>query len=581
MLGGMAGGGMGFLFEPAAHQRGQARLGPLMKEVKRELEGGVPFAMDPVVYDFRINESGSTAHLLRGEDALMPAGYYTIAVPQLLRREARSLSPAQRVELELFSHASRHRPELAGMVESLFDHLLPQEETGPATGAQALECVLDQFGFDRIQHERIRAELRNGRIGLSHNRLPSSASIQDVLPGDVADSTAADRGSCRETGLAALTKGEALVVTLAGGSGSRWTKGAGIVKALYPFARLGGHHRSFAEVHLAKSRRTAQQCGQAPAHVFTTSYLTHNATEQFLERAAYYGYEGPVALSPGRSIGLRMIPMVRDLHFFWEEMPHQMLDVQKQKVMESLHASLMGWARSMGEGSDYTDNLPLQCLHPTGHWYELPNLLRNGVLLRLLEARPQLRWVLLHNIDTVGADLDPALLGLHIKSGAPMTCEVVPRLLEDRGGGLARIDGRLRLVEGLALPSEAIEFDLSYYNTGTMWIDLDQMLGIFGLNRDTLHDTERVAEAVRHVAARMPTYVTIKDVKKRWGKGQEDVYPVAQFEKLWGDMTALPEWSCRYVSVQRERGQQLKEVAQLDGWLRDGSAAYVEQLCAW
>jgi len=29
------------------------------------------------------------------------------------------------------------------------------------------------------------------------------------------------------------------------------------------------------------------------------------------------------------------------------------------------------------------------------------------------------------------------------------------------------------------------------------------------------------------------------------------------------------------------RGQQLKEQAQLDGWLRDGSAAAVEALCAW
>ncbi len=28
-------------------------------------------------------------------------------------------------------------------------------------------------------------------------------------------------------------------------------------------------------------------------------------------------------------------------------------------------------------------------------------------------------------------------------------------------------------------------------------------------------------------------------------------------------------------------GQQLKEPAQLDGWLRDGSAAYLEALCEW
>jgi hypothetical protein len=79
----------------------------------------------------------------------------------------------------------------------------------------------------------------------------------------------------------------------------------------------------------------------------------------------------------------------------------------------------------------------------------------------------------------------------------------------------------------------------------------------------------------------MPTYITLKDVKKRWGKGHEDVFPVAQFEKLWGDMTALPEWKCRFALVPRVRGQQLKDPAQLDGWLRDGSAAHVEALCGW
>ena len=77
----------------------------------------------------------------------------------------------------------------------------------------------------------------------------------------------------------------------------------------------------------------------------------------------------------------------------------------------------------------------------------------------------------------------------------------------------------------------------------------------------------------------MPTYITLKDVKKRWGHGQEDVFPVAQFEKLWGDLTALPEIASQFLVVPRLRGQQLKEQAQLDGWLRDGSAAHVEAIC--
>ena len=46
-------------------------------------------------------------------------------------------------------------------------------------------------------------------------------------------------------------------------------------------------------------------------------------------------------------------------------------------------------------------------------------------------------------------------------------------------------------------------------------------------------------------------------------------------------VTALDDVACRYVAVPRARGQQLKDVAQLDGWLRDGSAARVERLCAF
>jgi len=80
------------------------------------------------------------------------------------------------------------------------------------------------------------------------------------------------------------------------------------------------------------------------------------------------------------------------------------------------------------------------------------------------------------------------------------------------------------------------------------------------------------------LAARLPTYLTLKDVKRRWGNAQEDVFPVAQFEKLWGDMTALSDVRSRFVVVSRQRGQQLKDVAQLDGWVRDGSRAYVEEL---
>jgi hypothetical protein len=589
MLGGMSGGGMGFIFDPAVKPAAQYRMQEIMCEVKARIDRALPFAMDPVVYDFAINERGTWARLLRsdGHDngaPLMPPAYYTLTIPPLIQRDRRQLSDARRAEMERFSQASRTDPEFSSMVPALFDRLLPR--VGRSGDQEAsLDALLDDLGFDRVQHEQIRADLRAGRIGLAQNRLPISSDIRDVEAEDVYDvaaaASASEQKALREQGMEALASGAVAVVTLAGGVGSRWTQGAGVVKALHPFCKLDGRHRTFIEVHLAKSRRIGRLAGKSVPHVITTSYLTHEAVAQYLDWEQNYGYAGPLILSPGRTVGLRMIPMTRDLRFAWEEMPQQLLDEQAQKMRDSLHAALIEWARRTGEGSDYTDNLPMQCLHPVGHWFEAPNMLKNGVLARLLDERPNLQYLMMHNVDVLGTDPDPLTLGVVMRQGGAMTAEVITRGIDDRGGGLARVDGRPRLLEGLALPREEDEFTLSYYNSNTSWLHIDRLLAVFGLTRSDLADADKVAVAVRNLGARMPTYITLKEVKKRWGHGQEDVFPVAQFEKLWGDMTALPELDTRFLVVPRMRGQNLKGQAQLDGWLRDGSAAYVAALCDW
>jgi hypothetical protein len=585
MLGGMSGGGMGFIFAPHRKREAQTRLQAIMSATRRELQHALPFAMEPVVFDYVINEHGTRADLLTGDAALMPPHYYALTVPKLLRQERHELSAARRAELDQLGAAARTKPELRGLVQTFFDVFLPRGRAEIA-GDDSLAALLAENGFDRAQHEQIRADLRDGRIGLAQNRLHADARIEDVAAGEVVSGDAggsADAAAVKALGLEALQRGEVAVVSLAAGAGSRWTQGAGVCKALHPFCKLAGRHRTFLEVHLAKSRRTARETGTALPHVVTTSYLTHTPIAEFLERERRYGYDGPLFLSPGRSVGLRLVPMERDLRFLWEEMPQQMLDEQQQKVRDSLRHALIQWARSAGEAGDYTDNVPLQCLHPVGHFYEVPNLFRNGVLAELLRQRPQLQHLLLHNIDCCGVNADPVLLGQHIRRGACLSFELITRRLEDRGGGLARVNGRTRIVEGLALPREEAEFSLSYYNSMTTWIHVDRLLAAFGLTREDLlsGNEERITGAVRQMAARLPTYITLKEVKKRWGHGQEDVFPVAQFEKLWSDLSALPEIPCQFLVVTRLRGQQLKDQAQLDGWLRDGSAAYVESLCAW
>ena len=93
-----------------------------MTQTKRELESALPFAMEPVVYDFAINERGTWADLLAGDDALLPQSYYALIVPQLLQAGSALASAAAargtgQIRRRL-PHASRN---LRGMVQNIFD----------------------------------------------------------------------------------------------------------------------------------------------------------------------------------------------------------------------------------------------------------------------------------------------------------------------------------------------------------------------------------------------------------------------------------------------------------------------------
>ncbi|MGC8780594.1 MAG: UTP--glucose-1-phosphate uridylyltransferase, partial [Anaerolineae bacterium] len=136
MLGGMSGGGMGFIFDPAIKPQAQERMLEIMRTTKRRLETAMPFAMEPVVYDFAINERGTWAEWVE----IMPAGYYVMIVPELLRRDRWQLPAARRADLDLFGAACRTRPEMAGMIPALFDRLLPRGRAEQAAD-RSLEAI--------------------------------------------------------------------------------------------------------------------------------------------------------------------------------------------------------------------------------------------------------------------------------------------------------------------------------------------------------------------------------------------------------------------------------------------------------
>jgi UDP-N-acetylglucosamine pyrophosphorylase len=583
MLGGMSGGGMGMFVNPAHYEEYKTKVLELLRTTKNELSDSLPFAMEPVVYNWNINSKGSWAYLHEGNEALMPEQYYGIHVSELVRKEPATISYVRRAEIDYFTIYCEQNnlayPLLRTIVSNLFKVSDPSSQSNRSVENEKADRIKKENGFDTIQHEEIREELQKGRIGLARNRLPAETVIEDVRDEDIAHFDKLN--SFTSDGENAIRSGKVAVMSLAAGVGSRWTKGAGVIKAINPFVEINGIHRSFLEIHIAKTKKAASKYNAIIPHLVATSYLTHEPIEKKLSETKNFGYGGPVYLSPGRSIGQRYVPMERDLRFLWEEMPQETLDENKQKVRDAVRQSLIGWAKSKGEGTDYVDNIAAQRFSPLGHWYEVSNLLRNGALAKLLKEQPQVETIMLHNIDTLGADVDATVVGYHLQSGNMLTFEIIPRRIEDRGGGLARINGQVRILEGLAQPREEDELILSYYNSMTTWIQIDKLLRLFGITRDDLQngDELHLAKAVRSIAHRIPTYVTIKDVKYRWGHGQEDIYPVAQIEKLWSDMSALADVPCGYIAVPRLRGQQMKDPAQLDSWVTDGSKDYVASLC--
>ena len=220
---------------------------------------------------------------------------------------------------------------------------------------------------------------------------------------------------------------------------------------------------------------------------------------------------------PGRSRGLADVsPCPATCVSPWKKCLSRSSTCRPQKGAGELAHLPIAWAEGIGRWQRLHRNLPHQCLHPVGHGFEFPNLLRNGTLAKILAQRPQLKYLMLHNLDTLGAHLIRAGGAAHPRGGVP-SFEVIPRRIEDRGGGLACVNGQVRLVEGLAMPRDEDEFHLKYYNSMTTWITLDRLLEVFGLLRDDLADDAKVTTAIRRLSLRLPTYIALKEVKKRLG----------------------------------------------------------------
>jgi UTP--glucose-1-phosphate uridylyltransferase len=109
-------------------------------------------------------------------------------------------------------------------------------------------------------------------------------------------------------------------------------------------------------------------------------------------------------------------------------------------------------------------------LYAPGHG-DFPEALARAGLAARLAARG-VRAIVLSNIDNLGAELDPALIGLHFARGRALTAEVAATEPGDVGGAPAKVGGKHEIVEGFRFPPGFDFARVPYLATNTFVFDL-------------------------------------------------------------------------------------------------------------
>ena len=252
-----------------------------------------------------------------------------------------------------------------------------------------------------------------------------------------------------ERGRTALRNGRAAVLILNGGMATRFGGGA---KGVVPVA--DGVDETFLWVKLAQVAKLIHEYEATIPVIVMHSFATADASRAHLEAID------------------------------WAGVPKSMRYEFTQSIMPRVTPDSVA-LQELGAASSWPDKL-LYCA--PGHGDTLLRLRASGVLRELRQSGVE--HMIVSNVDNLGADLDPILLGGHIiaiDAGAHMSVEVVERE-GDKGGCVAAVRGRPVIVEGFRLP-EGTELDrYPQFNTNTLWfwlsaIDRDFDLDWFPVRR--------------------------------------------------------------------------------------------------
>ncbi len=326
-----------------------------------------------------------------------------------------------------------------------------------------LREILRSNRFDADLFDRLRGQLRAGEMGQEKNRITSdirpSADAWTPLP----DPGTAEHQALEGAGNQAISEGKVGVIVLNGGMATRF---GGVVKCGVKVI----DDRSFLDLKLAQIRAVSQGT--------VTTYLMNSF--------ATYGETRALVADLGLGDDVR--------HF-------------RQNVM----------LRVTPDTELFRDEDGRPSLNAPGHGDLTFALRETGVLSSFIDQGGEL--LMMSNVDNLGATLDPAIIGAHLRSGGEMTVELVEKEPGDKGGAPALVDGRVEIVEGFRFPEDFDQDQIPVFNTNTFVFNARSLDRDFPL-----------------------TWFAVR--KKVSGK------EVVQFERLAGELTSFLE--SRYLLVPRK-----------------------------
>ncbi len=282
---------------------------------------------------------------------------------------------------------------------------------------------LARYGFDEELFRGWQRGVAEGQMSTAGNAVtdellaPPPGSIHK-LPA----ATAKAYGELRQIGRDAIANGELGIVVLNGGMATRF---GGVVKGVVPVL---GEHRSFLALAIEDVLTRQQECGGGRVPVFLmNSFATDEPTKaHFAEHDDFGAAAGQVT------------------HFT------QFVSLRMQKNGDIFRL----------ENGDVSPYGP-------GHGDFAPALRQSGALRKFLDGGG--KYLLVKNVDNLGARIDPAMLGHHIRAEVETTFEVAPKWPEDVGGSPYLYNGRTQLVEQVRYPEGFDPNIVDVFNTNTAW----------------------------------------------------------------------------------------------------------------